>query len=294
MQNILGIHHITAIAGDPRRNYDFYTRQLGLRLVKQTVNFDDPGSYHLYYGDASGRPGTILTFFAWPDGRPGRPGAGQATTLSWRISPGSLSYWRQRLAHLDPQEHQGALRFRDPDGLGLELREGPDCDDATPWPDSPVPAQHQLRGFNGVELTVRTPEGSQRLLKDLLGAENDQLGPVQVAWQASFEPARDGVGTFHHVAWRLPDEASALEWRARIEAAGQRITPLIDRSYFRSLYFREPGHVLYEIATDPPGFAIDETPEELGSSLRLPPWLEPQRGLIEQVLPPLQTETTAR
>jgi glyoxalase family protein len=272
-----GIHHVTAIAGEPQRNVDFYVGLLGLRLVKKTVNFDDPGTYHLYYGDGDGSPGSIMTFFPWPGAPQGRVGAGQLTVTSFSIPAASLGYWTERLV-----------------AAGEESREG--------WAEGPAPAEHAVRGFHHVTLAVADPSRTGELMTETLGFRNTgeaegrtryeagDGGPgstVDVADGTGFPRGTMGVGTVHHVAFRVPDEETQLELREEVGALGYNVTPVLDRNYFRSIYFREPGGVLFEIATDPPGFAADEEPEHLGESLKLPPWLESRRDRLEDVLPPL-------
>lgn len=310
-----GLHHVTAMASDPRRNLDFYTRVLGLRLVKRTVNFDDPGTYHLYFGDETGHPGTILTFFPWPMARRGRPGAGQATATAYGVPPGSLGYWSDRLGALGvaaerPEERWGSevLTFLDPDGLRLELVETEGAGPADPWDGSPVPAERALGAFAGVTLTLWNPEATAGVLTDLLGFRPDGEAPGRMRFAAGpggagskielrVEPTAQrgsvSAGTVHHIAFRARDEADQLAWRERAEAFGLAVTPVLDRQYFRSIYFREPGGVLFEIATDPPGFTRDETREELGGRLQLPPWLESHRPEIEAALPPLEAQGEA-
>ncbi|HXE56756.1 MAG TPA: ring-cleaving dioxygenase [Gemmatimonadales bacterium] len=314
--SVLGIHHVTAIAGDPQRNLDFYAGVLGLRLVKRTVNQDDPFTYHLYYGDGLGRPGSILTFFPWNDLPRGRAGAGQATAVAFAIGAESLGFWIERLlrhgiAYRRPTRRFGenVLAFSDPDGLGLELvaaaRPGP----YEPWEDSGVPPEHAIRGLHGVTLLEQDPAVARALLTATLGfrevdrhdgrirLEAGAGGPstfVDVQAAPDFWSGRLGVGTVHHVAWRLPDDAAQREMRDRVVDAGRAPTDVIDRFYFRSVYFREPGGVLFELATDPPGFTVDEPPESLGTRLVLPPWLEPERATIERHLPPLRLPAPAR
>ncbi|HKW51785.1 MAG TPA: ring-cleaving dioxygenase [Candidatus Eisenbacteria bacterium] len=312
---IPGIHHITAIAGDPQRNVDFYVGALGLRMVKRTVNFDDPGTYHLYYGDESGRPGSLLTFFPWPGAPRGRVGTGQAAATSYSIPPESVGFWMDRLkqsgiAARGPEGRFGdqVISFSDPDGLPLELAASAESDPREPWRDGPVPAEHAIRGFHGVTLLEERPEGTEGLLTQTLGfraAEEDggrrrfaagRGGPgaiVDVVAGAGSPRGIVAVGTVHHVAWRAPSGAEQEAWRKKIASLGTNVTPIIDRKYFRSIYFREPGGVLFEIATDAPGFAIDESPERLGMSLVLPPWLEPRRGELEAALPPIRLPAPA-
>lgn len=317
VSSVAGIHHVTAMASDPQRNVDFYTRVLGLRLVKRTVNFDDPGTYHLYYGDDVGHPGSILTFFPWPQARRGRHGAGQATSTAYGVPAGSLGFWSDRLGRLGvaaeaPRQRWGreVLTFLDPDGLKLELVEGHELQ-GEPWDGSGIPAERALHAFAGVTLTMWNPEGTAKVLTETLGFRLEEEGEERFRFAAGadgrgsrvdlhVQPAAErgviSAGAVHHVAFRAADEAEQLAWRARVEAAGLAVTPVLDRQYFRSIYFREPGGVLFEIATDPPGFTLDETRETLGTRLRLPPWLEPQRGEIEATLPPIgpATEGEAR
>ena len=304
-----GIHHVTAIAGEPQRNVDFYVGLLGLRMVKKTVNFDDPATYHLYYGDGAGTPGSIMTFFPWAGAPQGRIGAGQLTVTSFSIPAASLGYWTERLVENSvrfekPEERFGetVLRFSDPDGLRLELIAAGE-DGREGWTDGPAPAEHAVRGFHHVTLAVAEPSRTAELMTDSLGfrqaggAEGRTRfvagagGPgntVDVAYATGFPRGTMGVGTVHHVAFRAPDDETQLELRERVRALGYNVTPVMDRNYFRSIYFREPGGVLFEIATDPPGFAVDEEPEHLGENLKLPPWLESRRDQLEEVLPPLR------
>ena len=315
---IAGIHHVTAMASDPQANVDFYSGVLGLRLVKKTVNFDDPGTYHLYYGDEVGHPGTILTFFPWPMARRGVQGAGQATVTAFSVPQGSLGWWTERLKslgvpHEDPHPRFDGevLALHDPDGLRLELvtRETPEDDGRTPWTGGSVPAAHAVRGFDGVTLTEWNPEVTAEVLTGTLGfrpagQQGDRFrfeagtGPgasrVDVLASPASTRGRISAGTVHHVAWRAADEADQLAWREAVEESGLGVTPVLDRQYFRSIYFREPGGVLFEIATDPPGFTRDETVESLGTALKLPPWLEPERKRIEAVLPPIEVREPAK
>jgi glyoxalase family protein len=308
-KQIEGIHHITAMASDPQANVDFYTGILGLRLVKKTVNFDDPGTYHFYYGNETGTPGTILTFFPWPMARRGTRGAGQATVTSFSVPQGALGYWTERLDRFGVPFESPRARFDeevvtlvDPDGLQLELvaRAG---DGRSPWETGPVPAEHAIRGFEGTTLTEWNPEVTSELLTGTLGFRpvgqegsrfRFEVGPggpgtrVDLVASPAAERGRISAGTVHHVAWRVADEAVQEEWRQAIAERGLYVTPILDRQYFRSIYFREPGGVLFEMATDPPGFTWDEPVEALGSGLKLPPWLEPERPRIEAVLPPVE------
>ncbi len=306
---INGIHHITAIAGNPQQNVDFYTQVLGLRMIKLTVNFDDPGTYHLYYGDEVGNPGTILTFFPFRGAPQGRRGTGQATTIAYSIPEGTIGYWMERfkshnVAFEEPAARfdEEALVFYDPDNLQLELVVHAD-DARAPWDGGPVPPEYGIRGFYSVALGVERCERTAALLTETLGFRPTQEADsrfryatgdgvpgaiVDVLCHPTEMPGRVAVGAVHHVAWRTPGDEEQLAWRKEIASLGYNVTPVIDRQYFRSIYFREPGGVLFEIATDPPGFTYDESVAELGTSLKLPPWLEPRRALIEQSLPPLK------
>ncbi|MUV57977.1 ring-cleaving dioxygenase [Halogeometricum sp. CBA1124] len=306
--NTEGIHHVTAVAGDPSENVRFYTDVLGLRLVKRTVNFDDTHTYHLYYGDETGSPGTALTFFPFGEGRPGRSGRGQAVATAFAVPEGSLDYWRERLESHgvtvdDVETRFGAdvLPFADGDGQPLELVESESAVD--PWADGPVPVDAAVRGFHGVTLQSARPDATGRVL-GLLGLERTAETADRVRYVAPGDRAtvvdlltresprgRPGVGTVHHVAFRVPDAETQMAWRETLSEAGQHVTPQKDRQYFQSIYFREPGGVLFEIATDGPGFTADESVESLGSELKLPSWLEDDREEIRANLPPLDAVT---
>ena len=301
-----GIHHVTAISGDAQETVDFYTGVLGLRLVKRTVNFDDPSTYHLYFGDETGSPGTILTFFPFGGGRRGRVGKGQTSATAFAVPEGSIDYWTDRLAELDvdadePTERFGetVLSLRDGDGQPLELvaTDSP----VEPWSGGPVPAEHAIRGFYGITLLSARPDATVGVL-ERLGFERDESAGDRTRFHAAGDRAsvvdvvdpgdaisgRQGAGTVHHVAFRTPDDDAQAAWRERLSEAGLHVTPQKDRQYFRSIYFREPGGVLFEVATDGPGFTRDEDVEALGSSLKLPPWLEEDREFLEERLPPLE------
>lgn len=304
-----GIHHVTAISGDPQRNVDFYAGLLGLRLVKKTVNFDDPETYHLYYGDEAGSPGAIMTFFPWGDAPLGLQGTGQLTVTTFSVPAESLGYWTQRLIDggirfEKPSDRFGetVLSFADPDGMRLEIIASPD-ETREPWHSATVPAEHAVRGFHHVTLSEREPDRTAKLMTETLGfrpvKEGDgryrfearKGGPgnlVDVVDGSGESRGRMGVATVHHVAFRANDEDHLLEIRSAVDSLGYNVTPVLDRNYFRSIYFREPGGVLFEIATDPPGFAADEDPSELGTHLKLPPWLESNREQLEKTLPPLR------
>jgi glyoxalase family protein len=305
---IPGLHHVTAIASDPQRNLDFYVGLLGLRFVKRTVNFDDPGTYHFYFGDRRGTPGTIFTFFPWPGVRRGIRGIGQIEATAFSISPDSVGYWLERLK----QQHVAAeriasrfgeevIRFVDPDGLLLELIASSSLASVERWLDSSVPPEHGLRGFHSVSAALEGYEKTARLLTDTFGyrlveesgnrfrfASRDDGAPgriVDLLCLPDSGVGRVAAGSVHHIAFRARDEQEQLQWREQLVDLGYNVTPVIDRIYFHSIYFREPGGVMFEIATEPPGFKLDETIEELGTGLRLPPWLEPARSQIEKILP---------
>jgi glyoxalase family protein len=308
MAQTTGIHHVTAISGGPQRNVDFYAGVLGLRLVKKTVNFDDPETYHLYYGDGGGTPGTIMTFFPWAHAPGGRIGAGQLVVTSFSIPISSLGYWTERLVEEGvrferPRDRFGdtVLSFEDPDRLRIELVAS---EDARPgWAGGTVPAEYSVRGFHHVALAVESTESTVSLMTGVLGfgqvdeaegrarlsaGEGRPGNTVDVIRATGFPRGSMGVGTVHHVAFRVPDEETQLALREEVSGLGYNVTPVLDRNYFRSIYFREPGGVLFEIATDPPGFTVDEEEAELGTHLKLPPWLETRRERLEEVLPPLQ------
>jgi glyoxalase family protein len=343
-QGVLGIHHITAIARNPQRNVDFYSGLLGLRLVKLTVNFDDPTTYHLYYGNSLGTPGTILTFFPWSEAPTGYRGTGQVTAISFLIPGGSMTYWIDRLksngiSFVGPSERFGDefVSFHDPDGLMLELISPSSIDsqaqlhlqqtDNNTWKESPISKEHAIRGFHSATLSEEGYERTASLLADTLGfkliakdnredrfrfgivkknnsnqdvdasttqsssSSSSSIGSfVDIVCQPEISRGYVGIGTVHHIAWRAANDKHQLDLRKKIvKEAKLNPTPVIDRTYFRSVYFREPGGILFEIATDPPGFAIDERPEDLGKQLKLPQWLEPVRAKLEQLLPPIKT-----
>jgi len=310
LMNLTGIHHLTAIASGPARNAAFYTEVLGLRMVKKTVNFDDPGTYHLYYGDHNGTPGTILTFFPWPDARRGTPGVGQITAFAFQAPRGSLTFWRNRLtsngfaiASEGARFGEKFLAIRDPDGFLIELIETVDLAPISPVGAARLPAEHELRGFHGATLSLEAQERTGVVLTKLMGAVSEKSEDNRFRYLLGDGPGRcaridllclpagrwgaGGTGIVHHIAWRTPDDASQLAARSELVSAGFNVSPVMDRIYFHSIYYREPGGVLFEIATDPPGFSVDESPEDLGSKLMLPPWLEGHRSFLEATLPPL-------
>jgi glyoxalase family protein len=307
---ILGLHHVTAIASDPQTNVDFYVGVLGLRLVKKTINFDDPTTYHLYYGDGVGNPGTVMTFFPWPGVRRGALGSGQTHTTSFAVPEHSLDFWRDRLEEslvrardIERFGVQG-LAFADPDGLRLELLASARPDDGRePWLGSSVPAEHAIRGFDGVTLLHADSAATERVLVEAMGFRKVAVDGERVRYESgdggsgtfvdllhdpNAVPGRVAGGSVHHVAFRMADDDAQATWQEHLFDAGHPTTEVKDRMYFHAIYFREPGGVLFELATDNPGFATDESVEELGTELRLPPWLESDRDRIERGLPPLE------
>jgi glyoxalase family protein len=318
-KGVFGIHHVTAITGNPQRNIQFYVDNLGLRLVKLTVNQDDPTSYHLYYGDELGRPGTILTFFNWPNIPEGHRGTSEVAATSFLIPEDSISYWTNRFKNKQIQfrgpynrfENEQVITFNDPDGLELELvaHKSSTERETKVWKEGPIPLEHAIRGFYSVTLSERGYEYTASVLTDELGfvpthkdgsrfryeipnresaagrEDIDGASIVDVMCLPYTQQANIGIGSVHHVAYRTPSDKQQQVLRQSIVKAGLNATPVIDRFYFHSVYFQEPGGILFEIATNPPGFTIDEKLEELGTHLVLPPWLEPDRKYLEKVLP---------
>jgi glyoxalase family protein len=308
MENkILGLHHITAIAGDAKRNFDFYSKVLGLRFIKKTVNFDDPGTYHFYFGDEVGSAGTILTFFPWGAGiQQGRKGSGMATEIGYSVPKGSLDFWQKRFEQYNviynkPAEKFGEkyLTFLDPDGLKLELIESKTDDNRKAWETDEVKADVATKGFHNITLTLNNIKPTAAILTDIFGYKlidqdvnryryaTDAVENAAIVDLVELPEEKRGLnanGTVHHVAFRVPNDEVLMKFREKIEEYGLQITPQIDRQYFHSLYFREPGGVLFEIATDNPGFTVDESLEELGQNLKLPAQYESQRAAIEEHL----------
>ncbi|CAM5769013.1 ring-cleaving dioxygenase [Bosea minatitlanensis] len=307
---INGLHHVTAISGPARRNLDFYGRVLGLRLVKKTVNFDDPGTYHLYYGDADAAPGSILTFFPWDQAAPGRLGIGETQETVFRVPEGAIGFWTHRFVELGvPHEApakrfgESVLSFRDPDGMRLALVGLPGVESEPCWTEGGIAVENAIRGFHSVSLLLADAAPTAAILTDIFGfaetAREGSLiryavagtkvgGVIDLRVAGGFLPARQGAGSVHHIAFRAADDAAQEEMvRRLVENHRIRTTEQRDRNYFRSVYFREPGHVLFEIATDVPGFAVDEPAAELGRALKLPAGLEAHRAQIEAVLPAL-------
>lgn len=308
-KTIRGIHHITAISGDAQENLDFYVGVLGMRLVKKSVNQDDPGTYHLFYADATGFPGTDLTFFPWANMPAGRKGAGLTVEVQLAIPANSLDYWVERLGSYGIEAGPPEVRFGertlpmlDPHGMDIALVETSDPRESSPWEGSTVPAEMQIRGLHAARLWERSIAVTGGFLTGVLGFE--KLGEdggwtrfgvagggsgkvVDIQEMPDARLGQWGVGSVHHIAWRLPDEEREMALRTDVIRAGGHPTGLIDRFWFKSVYFREPGGVLFELATDGPGFARDEDPAHLGEQLILPPWLEPERPAIEAALPTL-------
>jgi glyoxalase family protein len=313
--HVLGIHHVTAICSNPQKNIDFYTKLLGLRLVKLTVNFDDPTTYHLYYGDEVGQPGTILTFFPWANAPKGYRGTGQAITTSFLIPENSIDFWKTRLKHNDIcfegptkrfENEEQVIKLYDPDGLELELvahSSAKECDERF-WKDGPISYENGIRGFFSVSLSEEGYERTSEILKELgykmIANEGNRFRFQQTDSKSIGAKVLDvlclpytpygmiGIGTVHHIAFRTPSDENQKSIRENIIKIGLNPTPVIDRTYFHSVYFREPGGVLFEIATDPPGFTLDQKVEDLGKKLMLPSWLEPVRGRLEKVLPKIE------
>ena len=313
MNRVNGLHHITAIAGAAQENLDFYAGVLGMRLVKRSVNQDDPGTYHLFYADADGHPGTDLTFFPWAHAARGREGHGLAMEVGLEVPTDSLGFWQDRLAgygtrvrQSETRFGQNVLAFDDPHGLHVALIEADSGRPFAPWIASPVPESRQIRGLFSAQVWERDAPATVAFLTGVMGFEAlasehgwtrygvpGAPGVIDVREAADVQRGRWGVGTVHHLAWRVDDERHQQIMRAHAEAAGARPTPVIDRFWFKSVYFQEPGGVLFELATDGPGFAVDEDAAHLGETLVLPPWLEPHRAEIERALPPLTMQPVA-
>jgi glyoxalase family protein len=309
MEPIKGLHHVTAVARDPQRNLDFYRNVLGQRFVKRTVNFDAPDTYHFYFGDEAGSPGSILTFFAWPNMRKGVRGNGETNAVAYSVPAGSLDFWRERLEQNDikpdaVEERFGeqVLPFNDPDGMRVELIEVENPPAMQFWDEGPIPEAYALRGFHSVTLWLDEVEPTSALLKDQMGYQaagqeenrfrfiGDITAPghiVDIVQRPGKMQAGFGAGSIHHIAFRVPNDEKQLEYQNVIREAGFRVTDVMDRNYFHSIYFRELGGVLFEIATDTPGFAVDEPANALGETLKLPEWYEPDRAAIEDSLLPI-------
>jgi glyoxalase family protein len=316
MTSVNGLHHVTCIASNPQKNLDFYAGILGMRLVKKSVNQDDPKTYHLFYADAEGRPGTDLTFFPWQHMQPARKGVGLATEVQLAVAPDTLSYWQKRFEHYgvktgnaETRFGEKVLPFRDDDGLELALVETAEERAFTPWEKSDVPEDQQIIGLHGARMWQRTLEQSANFLVNIMGFKyaGHEKGwhryTVKGGGSGNFVEVQElpnlgrgqwGTGSIHHLAWRVDDSDHEMQLRETIAKAGRRPTEQIDRFWFRSVYFMEPGGVLFELATDGPGFAVDEDPEHLGEALVLPPWLEPQRTEIEAGLPKIELKAMGK
>lgn len=309
MKPAQGIHHITAMASDPQQNIDFYHNVLGQRLVKKTVNFDDPSTYHFYYGDKSGTPGTILTFFPWRNMPRGVRGNGEVGATAYSIHETSVDYWRQRfdqhglvVTEQPNRFGQELFSIEDPDGMVIELVINEEPATFEPWNQGPVPAEHELRGFHGATLWVANAARTAALLEEQLGyqfvaedenrirykgASNDIGLYIDLLEQPNLGRGTMGAGSVHHIAFRTVDDSEQAEYKTALHRAGYGVSPVMDRQYFHSIYFREPNGVLFEIATDEPGFLYDEPVDELGHNLKLPTWLEAQRSQIEESVVPV-------
>jgi glyoxalase family protein len=302
----MGIHHITAIVGHPQENVDFYGGVLGLRLVKQTVNFDDPGTYHLYFGNEGGKPGTIITFFPWAGAYQGKIGDGQVGVTSYVVPKGALGFWKERLERFTVSftktERFGEeyLVFNDPHGLHLEIVEREEGE-ANTWTFGGVTPEYAIKGFGGATLLSARPDQTAQLLEKVMGLEKigeegdfaryrstADIGNVIDLKLTPSGRGEMGVGTVHHIAWRAIDDEDQLDWKKYVAENGYGVTPVQDRNYFNAIYFREHGEILFEIATDPPGFTVDESLDQLGQKLMLPEWLESKREELEAILEPLE------
>jgi glyoxalase family protein len=309
-----GIHHVTSITGDVQKCVDFYVGVLGLRFIKKSINQDVPDTYHIYFGDYLGTPGTAMTFFGWPSWPKRKAGSGQVTTVSFAVPSQSLEFWNSRLRSLGVDLSRAsrfgtdAIVLADPDGIELELVGMASDDHWVPWRDSPVDRDHAIRGFHSVTMTLAESTATVDLLVKAMGFrkaaqegrctrfETGPGGPhsiLDVVESPEGPEGEESVGTVHHVAWRATDADHQAEWREVLVKAGRNVTPVIDRYYFKSIYFREPGGVLFEIATDGPGFTVDEPAESLGTTLSLPPWFQVRRDRLDVTLPPIVVPTTA-
>jgi glyoxalase family protein len=313
MDAIKGLHHITAIASDPQRNVDFYRNVLGQRLVKRTVNFDAPDTYHFYFADEIGNPGSVLTFFAWPEMRRGIRGNGETNAVAYNVPVRSLKFWKEHLKRNGVTAHssekrfgENVLAFEDLDSMRVELIETDSLPKINFWKEGPIPQEYALHGFHSVTIWLEEVQSTAELLTDQMGyrplaqeenrhrfvADSDALGHFVDLVEGPEKPrARLGVGSIHHIAFRAPNDEQQLQYQALIRHAGFNVTEVLDRSYFHSIYYRERGGVLFEIATDTPGFAIDEPVDALGEALKLPEWFEPNRTAIEESLIPIELKT---
>ncbi|HET6527308.1 MAG TPA: VOC family protein [Balneolaceae bacterium] len=309
MSEYRGIHHISVVAGSPQQNYDFYVKKLGMRMVKKTVNQDDPTNYHLFYANSEGRPGSSLTFFPWPGARKGKPGSGEATAVSLAVPEDSFSFWQERLSELEitykPSEHFGrkGLSFEDPDGLQLHLvSDDMGAGDLKDWPKSPVPKEHRIRGFWSTTLQLDRTDETEEILTSILGFSKTETAGKSTLYRAAsalgryvivdkVEPKQglNGAGIVHHVAFQAKDEEDLAAMREQVIAFGLQPTQIIDRHFFKSVYYRTPAGVLFEMATDGPGYFVNADPDEdQAEKLELTPWHEPQRKAIEAALPTIK------
>lgn len=313
---INGIHHITVMASDPQANYDFYTQTLGMRFIKKTVNFDAPDVYHLYYANEVGTPGTVLTFFPFPNSRRGKRGTGEINSISFSVPSNSLHYWMNRFAELaipfdGPKSKFGYeyIGLLDPDGMKIEITADPNADSIMGWFNGEIPAEHSIRKFFGSGFYLKDSKATEELLSSVMGAKlisiegkfkrysfggNQSESFIDIIEDSNTARAIGGAGTVHHIAWRTANDEEQDNWRKKVLQHGLFPTEMVDRNYFHSIYFREPGGILFEIATDQPGFMVDENFENLGTELKLPEWHEPKRKLIEQILIPLKTKNLVR
>ncbi|RLQ90899.1 ring-cleaving dioxygenase [Planomicrobium sp. Y74] len=306
---ISGIHHITAIVGDAQQNVDFYAGVLGLRLTKKTINFDDPGTYHLYFGNSEGAPGTIMTFFPWGNAYRGRVGDGQVGVTAFAVPPNSLEFWKKRLTKFgipfieNEKFNEKYIGFEDPHGLLLELVERSEGENSS-WDFGEITKETAIKGIAGALLFSANAEKTWELLESVMGLDKvgeegniirfkstAEIGNIIDVMTERQGTGQMGIGTVHHIAWRAEDDADQLDWKEKIENWRLGVTPVQDRNYFNSIYFREYGDILFEIATDPPGFAVDEPVESLGQELKLPPQYEQYRNRLSQELPPLRVRT---
>ena len=308
MKHHKGIHHISILAGDPAGNYEFYVKKLGMRMVKKSVNQDDPGTYHLFYGNEAANPGSSITFFPWPRAHKGTPGTGESVNVAFKVPAHSKDYWIERLAYLDISCSdffdvfgKEAIRFHDPDGLELDLVFDGDPKEKVSSYEGPVPHEHAIQGFYSTRLNLADAGGTADILTGVLGFEEKASNGNQILFQTDAnigssviletghtEYGKGGRGIVHHVAFRTKDEEELAKMREQVAIKGLNPTHLIDRHWFNSVYYREPGGVLFEMASDTPGYAVDEDFEHLGEKLVLPPWLEPRRQVIESILPKIE------
>jgi len=316
-EKVLGLHHMTAICGPAQENVDFFVGVLGMRFLKLTVNFDDPNAYHLYYGDGLGTPGTIITFFPYPEGRGGTVGNGMVGATSLAVPPDSLGFWSERFAKYSVpfgsplmRGDEEVLAFATPDGLPMELVAADDYKAGKPWADMPIDAENAISGMRGVRIFAADAEPTDKIVTGVLGF--DPIGEfveedasyaryqaadgslIDIVERSDFPYGRSGHGTVHHIAFRATDDPAQLRLLDKVHTYGLQASPVMDRNYFHSIYFREPGHVLFEIATDPPGFTVDESPETLGTALKLPAQYEAYRSQIEKTLPRLHVPSGAQ